>query len=75
VGFSAAAFILKTKFVASAAFTCSLSANKGITCGSGSSYRYFYNSQSQASAPQIHLGNNGCIYPIAGMRVLPIQRL
>ncbi|KAI6235899.1 hypothetical protein M3Y95_00100300 [Aphelenchoides besseyi] len=29
------------------AFTCSLSANKGITCGSGSSYRYFYNSQTQ----------------------------
>ena len=29
------------------AFTCSLSANKGVTCGSGSSYRYFYNSQSQ----------------------------
>uniref|UniRef100_A0A183BTQ1 Kunitz/Bovine pancreatic trypsin inhibitor domain protein n=1 Tax=Globodera pallida TaxID=36090 RepID=A0A183BTQ1_GLOPA len=29
------------------AFTCSLSANKGVTCGSGSSYRNFYNSQSQ----------------------------
>ncbi|KAL3103012.1 hypothetical protein niasHT_026460 [Heterodera trifolii] len=29
------------------AFTCSLSSNKGVTCGSGSSYRYFYNSQSQ----------------------------
>uniref|UniRef100_A0A914C9V7 BPTI/Kunitz inhibitor domain-containing protein n=1 Tax=Acrobeloides nanus TaxID=290746 RepID=A0A914C9V7_9BILA len=29
------------------AYTCSLSANKGVTCGSGSSYRYFYNSQSQ----------------------------
>src|SRR6185437_10343101 len=29
------------------AYTCSLSANKGVTCGSSSSYRYFYNSQSQ----------------------------
>uniref|UniRef100_A0A1I7SU90 Kunitz/Bovine pancreatic trypsin inhibitor domain protein n=1 Tax=Bursaphelenchus xylophilus TaxID=6326 RepID=A0A1I7SU90_BURXY len=29
------------------AYTCSLSANKGVTCGSGSSYRYFYNSQTQ----------------------------
>ncbi|GMR42638.1 hypothetical protein PMAYCL1PPCAC_12833 [Pristionchus mayeri] len=29
------------------AYTCTLSAHKGITCGSGSSYRYFYNSQTQ----------------------------
>jgi hypothetical protein len=27
------------------AYTCSLQVNKGITCGSGSSYRYFFNSQ------------------------------
>ncbi|KAK6732185.1 hypothetical protein RB195_016518 [Necator americanus] len=29
------------------AYTCTLSPHKGVTCGSGSSYRYFYNSQTQ----------------------------
>ncbi|VDM45373.1 unnamed protein product [Toxocara canis] len=29
------------------AYTCTLSSNKGVTCGSGSSYRYYYNSQTQ----------------------------
>lgn len=29
------------------AFTCSLSANKGVICGSGSSPRFFFNTQSQ----------------------------
>ena len=29
------------------AFTCSLSHNKGVTCGSGSSHRFFFNSQNQ----------------------------
>uniref|UniRef100_A0AC34QTC2 BPTI/Kunitz inhibitor domain-containing protein n=1 Tax=Panagrolaimus sp. JU765 TaxID=591449 RepID=A0AC34QTC2_9BILA len=39
------------------AYTCSLSANKGITCGSGSSYRYFYNSQTQECESYQY---NGC---------------
>ena len=29
------------------AFTCSLAANSGVTCGSGSTYRFFYNAQTQ----------------------------
>ncbi|CAJ0941855.1 unnamed protein product, partial [Mesorhabditis belari] len=29
------------------AYTCTLSPHKGVTCGSGSSYRYYYNAQTQ----------------------------
>lgn len=28
-------------------YTCTLSSNKGVTCGAGSSHRYYYNSQTQ----------------------------
>ncbi|VDP08184.1 unnamed protein product [Heligmosomoides polygyrus] len=31
----------------SSAFTCSLSADPGVQCGSGSTFRYFYNAQAQ----------------------------
>lgn len=39
------------------AYTCTLSPHKGVTCGSGSSYRYFYNSQTQECESYQY---NGC---------------
>uniref|UniRef100_A0A1I7XAX5 Kunitz/Bovine pancreatic trypsin inhibitor domain protein n=1 Tax=Heterorhabditis bacteriophora TaxID=37862 RepID=A0A1I7XAX5_HETBA len=39
------------------AYTCTLSPHKGVTCGSGSSYRYYYNSQTQECESYQY---NGC---------------
>ncbi|CAG9534594.1 unnamed protein product [Cercopithifilaria johnstoni] len=39
------------------AYTCQLSSSKGVTCDTGSSYRYFYNSQTQECESFLY---NGC---------------
>ncbi|KAI1724653.1 kunitz/Bovine pancreatic trypsin inhibitor domain-containing protein [Ditylenchus destructor] len=41
------------------AFTCSLSANKGVMCGSGSSHRFYYNSQTQECESYQYQGCDG----------------
>ncbi|CAP32591.2 Protein CBG13980 [Caenorhabditis briggsae] len=43
----------------SKAYTCSLQVNKGIGCGSGSSYRYFYNNQAKECQSFLFLGCDG----------------
>ncbi|CAB3406929.1 unnamed protein product [Caenorhabditis bovis] len=43
----------------SKAYTCSLQVNKGIACGSGSSYRYFYNNQAKECQSFLFLGCDG----------------
>ncbi|CAD6192838.1 unnamed protein product [Caenorhabditis auriculariae] len=43
----------------SKAYTCSLQVNKGVACGSGSSYRYFYNNQAKECQSFLFLGCDG----------------
>uniref|UniRef100_A0A1I7UZ71 Kunitz/Bovine pancreatic trypsin inhibitor domain protein n=1 Tax=Caenorhabditis tropicalis TaxID=1561998 RepID=A0A1I7UZ71_9PELO len=43
----------------SKAYTCSLQVNKGIGCGSGSSYRYYYNNQAKECQSFLFLGCDG----------------
>ncbi|CAI4231917.1 unnamed protein product [Auanema sp. JU1783] len=43
----------------SKAYTCSLQMNKGIACGSGSSYRYYYNNQLKECQSYLFLGCDG----------------
>ncbi|WKY03565.1 hypothetical protein Q1695_004932 [Nippostrongylus brasiliensis] len=43
----------------SKAYTCSLPVNKGVACGSGSSYRYFYNNNLKECQTFLFLGCDG----------------
>ncbi|CAJ0579630.1 unnamed protein product, partial [Mesorhabditis spiculigera] len=43
----------------SKAYTCSLQLNKGVACGSGSSYRYYYNNQMKECQSFLFLGCDG----------------
>ncbi|KAK6037752.1 Kunitz/Bovine pancreatic trypsin inhibitor domain protein, partial [Cooperia oncophora] len=43
----------------SKAYTCSLQVSKGVTCGSGSSYRFYYNNQLKECQSFLFLGCDG----------------
>ncbi|PAV74633.1 hypothetical protein WR25_25636 isoform D [Diploscapter pachys] len=43
----------------SKAYTCSLQLSKGVACGSGSSYRYYYNNQAKECQSFLFMGCDG----------------